>query len=181
MPRYSIITPTILRPSLVQTCESVDNQVCTDWEHIVAVDGIEESVPEEIIHDQRKIIYCTTPHKNWGNTCRHDAWKYATGEYVYYLDDDNILADDRVLEDLKIVKDDWAIFPIIKKKWGGMHFFCPPMRGFTDAGSILVKREIGRYPNSPDYDADGQLVEQLRATHPYRALLFRPLMVKEHD
>ena len=172
MPRYSIITPTILRPS------SVDSQFCQDWEHIIMVDGVPGEIPASIIHPQRKIFWCDRAHKNWGNTCRHNAWDHATGDYLYYLDDDNYFADDQALESLKIVTEDWAIFPILKPNWGGLHFFCPPMRYCSDSGGMIIKREFGRYPNIADYDADGQLVEQLRTTHGYKALLFRPLLIK---
>ena len=83
----------------------------------------------------------------------------------------------QLLEHLKVVDKPWAIFPILKPKWGGLHFFCPPMRGLSDGGSILVRRDIGRWPNVPEYDADGQMIDQLRTVHSYQALLMRPLMI----
>jgi glycosyltransferase involved in cell wall biosynthesis len=184
MPRYTIITPTVLRPSLIRTCESVNKQTCTDWEHIVMVDR-EGDVPEEIIHPQRKILYCPVTHNNYGNTCRWSAYEHATGDYLYYLDDDNYFMDDTVLETLKIVTGDWAIFPIFKPTAGGMHLFCPPLRGLSDGGSMTVKREFGRWLNLPtlddtgksiNYDADGQLIDLLRASHPYQTIFCRPLM-----
>ena len=187
-PRYSIITPTILRPSLLKTCESVNTQTCADWQHIVIIDGdFENTIPLEMHHPQRKFLRCERNHNNWGNTCRFNAWMHATGEYIYYLDDDNYLADDRVLETLKSVTADWAIFPILKTQWGGLHFFCPPLRGCSDGGSFIAKREIGRWPECPimtnvidgrvGYDADGQLIEHLRRNYPYQAIMTRPLMV----
>src|ERR1700677_1888333 len=109
MPRYTIIAPTILRRSWIRTCESVNKQTCTDWEHIVMVD-CEGDIPAEIVHPQRKILYCKTNHNNYGNTCRWNACEHATGDYLYYLDDDNYFMDDNVLETLKIVTGDWAIF-----------------------------------------------------------------------
>ena len=36
--RYTIITPSLARPSLVKLCVSIDNQTNKDWEHIVALD-----------------------------------------------------------------------------------------------------------------------------------------------
>lgn len=174
--RYTVITPTILRPSLVTACESVNLQSCADWEHIVMVDR-DGDAPAAIYHPQRRIIHCARDHKNYGNTCRHRAWEYATGDYILYLDDDNYFADNDVLESLKVTSKAWAIFPIVKMYYGGLYFHCPPMRGFTDAGQMLIRREIGRYPDISDYDADGQLAEKLRQ-YPMDALLGRPLMVK---
>ena len=40
MPRYSIITPTVLRPQLLKLVESINAQTCNDWEHLIAVDGV---------------------------------------------------------------------------------------------------------------------------------------------
>lgn len=174
--RYSIITPTILRPSLKLACESVNLQTNTDWEHIVMVDCLGDA-PAEIFHPQRRVLYCMRQHKNWGNTCRHMAWYQAKGEYIIYLDDDNYFADTAVLETLQVVKKDWAIFPMLKVMYGGFYFHCPPMRGFTDAGQMIIKREIAQYPDIADYDADGILAESLRK-YPMDALLGRPLLVK---
>ena len=144
--RYSIITPTILRPSLVRACKSLDEQTCTDWEHIVMVDSDRWNgdllVP--LMRSGRRIIQCAQPHKNFGNTCRHDAWARATGDYILYLDDDCYYADPAVLEDMKVVTKDWAIFPMSKPWIGGLYFHCPPQCGFTDAGQMLIKRKIGR-------------------------------------
>lgn len=178
--RYSILTPTILRPSLVRACESINTQTCTDWEHIVIIDGVEGEVPKEIEHPQRKIIRCARNHNDYGNTCRYEAWTHLSGDYIYNLDDDNYLADERVLETLKLVTAPWAIFPINKIDWHGLHFCCPPKRGFTDTGSFIVRRDIGRWPQVAEFGAfgaDGEFAEYLLARYAVQALLIRPLMI----
>jgi glycosyltransferase involved in cell wall biosynthesis len=179
MPRYSIITPTVVRDSLSHTCASVDSQTCKDWEHLVIIDGIDDYYPpQEFSHPQRRVFHCAERHKNFGNTCRHDVWEYATGDYILYLDDDTYLADDNVLETLKSVTGPWAIFPIEKTWFTGFYFHCPPQKGFTDAGNMLIKREFGRYPDIENYEADGILAESLRQAFPYEVLLTRPLLIK---
>jgi hypothetical protein len=156
----------------------VNEQSCTDWEHLVIIDGLPDcQPPQELLHPQRQFLHCETPHKNWGNTCRHNAWLQARGDYVYYLDDDSYLADPDVLETLKQVTKPWAIFPIAKLWFGGLYFHCPPQCGFTDAGNMLIKRGIGQYLDVPNYEADGMLAEQLRK-YPMEALLVRPLLIK---
>src|ERR1700689_4509495 len=102
--KFTIITPTILRPSLLRTCASIDSQVCRDFEHIVVVDSeISDDTIAKIAHPQRTIVRCEKPHNNWGHSCTHHAWSLAKGEYVLRVDDDNFLADPNVLEDLKVV------------------------------------------------------------------------------
>jgi glycosyltransferase involved in cell wall biosynthesis len=180
VPRYTIITPTILRGSLEKTCDSVNSQTCGDWEHIIVVDGPEQIIPYPINHHQRHFVWCDERHNDWGNTCRRNVWKNALGDYVYYLDDDNYLADDRVLEEFNTVTADWAIFPILKPHFGGMHFFCPPVVGGTDTGSFIVKREFAQWPETlpgTAAGADGRFAQKLKETHDYDILLTRPLMV----
>lgn len=175
--RYSILTPTVLRPSLLRACASVDSQTCKDYHHLVIVDSeISDDLIAKIAHPQRTVVRCEKPHNNWGHSCCHHAWPLATGEYVLRVDDDNFLADDNVLEDLKVVTGPWAIFPMLR--FGGRFFNDPPGIRKTDSGSILVKKELGPWPDLNQYDADGVFVEQLLAKHPYQALPgSRPLVI----
>ena len=175
--RYSIITPTLGRESLRKTCASLESQTCTDWEHIVIVDSPGAIVPS---HPQRTVLRCDRRHYNYGNTCRHDAWTHAKGDYVYYLDDDNYLAHNYVLEALKAVTGDWAIFPILR--FGSRFFNDPPRVNHTDTGNFLVRREIGQWLNRPDGSTDGtvdgQFAESLAAKYPYQSLgSLRPVLV----
>ena len=174
--RYSIITPTLGRDSLRKTCASLEAQTCTDWEHIVIFDGPGEAPS----HPQRTVLHCDHRHYNYGNTCRHDAWTRATGDYVYYLDDDNYLAHHGVLEALRAVTADWAIFPILR--FGERFFNDPPRVNYTDTGNILVRREIGQWINRPDGSqdgtVDGQFAEALAAKYHYQSLgSLRPVLV----
>lgn len=174
--RYTIITPTVQRESLLKTCESVTNQTCTEWQHIVMVD-CEVGLPilSAITHPQRLIVKCPKAHHNGGNTCRHTAWELAQGEYVYYLDDDNFLADERVLEDLKIVTTPWSLFPILRH--GFRFFYDPPQPCYVDTGNVIARRDIGRWPDIEAYCSDGVWVEGLKQ-YPYQAFPdFRPIMV----
>ncbi len=175
--RYSIITPTLQRESLIKTCESVNGQTYKDWEHIVMVDceEMKQSVLDRIEHENRLVVKCPKAHKNYGNTCRHNAWNYATGEYLIYTDDDNWLADERVLEDLSQVTADWALFPILRH--GQWFYNNPPKACYVDTANVIVKREIGRWPDIPNYEADGHLIESLMK-YPYLAMpQLRPMVV----
>jgi len=178
--RYTIITPTLGRESLVRTCESVDRQTTDDWQHIVVVD--KKTDPEilvQIYRSHRLIIHCGLPHGNFGNTCRHNAWEFAEGEYLLYLDDDNWLSDDHVLEDLNVVVTPWALFPILRH--GNRFFTDPPKCCHVDTANVVVSRDIGRWPDIPDYTADGQFVESL-LKYPYQAFPdFRTIVVMPHS
>jgi len=182
--RYTIVTPTICRPSLARLCESVDSQAQTDWEHLVVVDVPREKMTQsqwEILGSiparaNRVFSHCDTRHKNYGHTCRHNIWDRVMGEYILYVDDDDYLADSEVLRTLDSVTQPWAVFPVVKfgKKW--LHL--PPGVRATGTGMFVHRKEIGRWPDSDLYDADGLFVEELAQKYSYRVLESRPLVVQ---
>jgi len=159
--RYTIITPTLLRPHLAQACWSVNFQRERSWEHIVMVDTDhrDDDLLAKIAHPQRRIYYCERPHHDMGNTCRHDAWAHARGDYLYYLDDDNYLSE-TALADMRAVTAPWALVPIFGLD--GYYFSNTPRVGTTDTGNMLIRRDIGRWKAGPEYAADGMLAEGLR-------------------
>ncbi|HWY53244.1 MAG TPA: glycosyltransferase family 2 protein [Terriglobales bacterium] len=178
--RYSLITPTLLRPSLERLCASIDAQSCRDWEHLIAVDTVINSAAERMLariqHAQRVIWQCPRPHRNFGNTCRHAASLRAQGDYIFYLDDDIYLADENVLHVLECVTAAWAIFPMLLE--GNRFFNDPPGYERTDTANFIVQRSLGTWPDIADYAADGNLVERLRREHSYQSLPdCRPLVV----
>lgn len=180
MPKFSIITPTIQRPSLSDCVNSVNSQTFTDWEHIVQIDNVGQ---QEYGAGNRKVFCCGVRHGNFGNTCRHLAWEKATGEWLLHLDDDNTLADINVLEDLAFLLQDadfdWAIIPMLRH--GHRFFNDPPGLCMTDTANVIVRRDIGQWPDGPEYTMDGIWVERLKVSHPnYMALPgIRPLVVME--
>lgn len=161
--RYSIITPTLCRESLLRACESVDFQTNTDWEHIVMVDRyMDNHVLSKIVHPQRFIHYCDRTHADSGNTCRRNAYAYAHGDYVYYLDDDNRLSHDGVLQQFDAVIQEWALFPILR--FGERFLLLPPGVDRTDTANFIVKREFAQWPvvaPIDTYHADGVFARQL--------------------
>jgi glycosyltransferase involved in cell wall biosynthesis len=182
--KFSIITPTLNRESLARCCKSVDNQTLTDqWEHIIQVDStdLDTDLMKRIEHPQRHIYCCGVHHNDYGNTCRRLAWEQAAGEWLLMLDDDNFLFSNRVLQQLEkalLNVEYWAIFPIWRL--GSVFFNDPPGLCQTDTANILVRREIGRWPDIPDYTADGHWVEALKAKYPYSVFPdFRPIVMME--
>ena len=183
-PFFSIITPSLQRESLRQTCESVNAQVFKSWEHVVMLDvaEIDMVIFCAIQHPNRRVMQCDYPHRNFGNTCRHKAWEHTTGEYILVLDDDNWLTGNHVLEEIHASLNGplfdppvWAIFPIMRH--GQRFFHDPPGLCMTDTANVVVKRELGRWPNMPDYTADGHWVEGLKQ-YPYLSFpMARPIVM----
>jgi glycosyltransferase involved in cell wall biosynthesis len=181
--RYTVITPTILRPTLALTCESIGRQTNGDWQHVVVVDLPASEYCHRLheltsLDDPRRVFaFCGERHNDFGNTCRRSAWELAQGEYVLYLDDDDHLADDGVFRELERVTYPWAVFPALRH--GERFFNLPPGLNRTGTAMFIAKREICQFiKGKNEYAADGLLVERLAANFPYQALeQSRPLCV----
>jgi glycosyltransferase involved in cell wall biosynthesis len=180
--RFSIISPTLQRESLVACCESVNSQSHRNWQHLVIADveALDLDLMARIRHPQRIILKCPYPHRNWANTCRHNAWEYANGDYVVHLDDDNTLADPHILRDMDDALDfcapAFAVFPILRH--ASIFYSHPPRICHVDTGNLVLRRDIGRWPDIPDATSDGILAERLHAQYGSLGFrLFRPIII----
>lgn len=177
-PLLSIITPTILRQTLVGACRSIDIQSFRNWEQIVMIDTDQDepSMIESLKDPRRQFHHCPHPHHNSGNTCRHNAHSFATGDFIFYLDDDNFL-EENILDELKVVLPEvehWALFPI--QRLGSRFYTDPPRSCHIDTMNVIVRREIGRWPDTDAYGADGDFIEDLVRKYPYKSFPeFRPI------
>jgi len=175
--KFSIITPTIQRDSLLACCASINSQTHTDWQHIVVIDGgpsrhdlldlVADSHPG---HTNRTLVHLGGRCNNFGNTPRFIGWKLAHGDYVIYLDDDNYFARNDALADIASRLEsspDWAVFPILR--FGQRFFSADPGCCHVDTANMVIRREIAQWPNREEYTLDGIFCEQLKAQHPYIA------------
>lgn len=183
-PFISIITPTLNRDSLVQTCESISSQSFFSWQHIVIVDCEEFNQPlmAKIAHPQRTILRCDHPHRDGGNSCRIEALKYAKGSYCWMVDDDNFVADPDVFRDVANALESagnppWSLFPITRL--GCLFYTDPPRSCHVDTLNFILRRDIAYWPSTDAYGSDGLVVDDLMARGiPYAAFPdFRPIAV----
>ena len=90
----SIITPTCGRlEGLTQAIASVDAQQYLHWEHLIISDGDFESVRQlqSANRELRRRFYVTPPIRHFGNYQRNIGIRHARGEFLVFLDDDNVL------------------------------------------------------------------------------------------
>jgi glycosyltransferase involved in cell wall biosynthesis len=73
----------------------VDAQTHTDWEHLICSDGPSERHVEHLIEsdkNEKRRYACLEKHcGDYANTVRSTMLQGATGKYVLFLDDDNII------------------------------------------------------------------------------------------
>ena len=186
-PFFSVITPSLQRQSLIKCCQSVTTQSYDSWEQIVQIDctEINKEIFAQIDHSQRWVYLCGERHGHYGNHCRHIAWEKTTGEYLVMLDDDNFLAHKDTLRDIAKRLEaaqypDFAIFPI--HRHGSIFFNDPPGLCQTDTANVVVKRDIGRWPDIEAREADGHWVDALKAKYKYAAFPnVRPIIIMEYS
>jgi hypothetical protein len=187
MPFFSIITPSLQRESLVRLCRSVEANPEYLWEHIVALDSPtpDWGLIAKCAHPNRNFLFCGERHGHYGNHARVMACDAATGNYFVWADDDNYFAYENVLHDMAMALESagnppFALFPIMRH--GSYFLYDPPGMCRTDSANIVVKRDIGRWPDIEAREADGVLVERLRDNYPYVSFPdFKPIIVMEHS
>lgn len=177
---FTVITPTILRPTLLDTCRSVEEQNYTRWQHIVMIDipaldltAAQRELLAAIEHPRRLTLNCELPHRNFGNTCRHDAFKHIHGDYLLYLDDDDVYSGEifRTL-DAQISDEVWGVFPV--ERLGSRFFNLPPRSCFTCSNQFFCK-PLHPWPDNDSYCADGELIDFLCERYPYLVVNSEPL------
>lgn len=181
-PRYSFITPTLVRPTLSRLCRSIDSQVETEWEHLVIADCTMEDYLRHLPflttleHPNRYFFCCEHHHANGGNSCRNKFQSAARGEYLFFIDDDDFLADNEVLNTLNVVEAPWAIFPA--DHYGQYFLHVPPGMCRTGTGMFIFKRGLATWPDTDQYESDGVLIEQLIQKYPYEVVSGRSLVIQ---
>lgn len=105
---FSIILPTIARPSLITAVNSVIAQTFQDWELIVVLDrgkmSFEQAanIEDELLAlDKRIIVGFVLPRSSDENYCgtmarNHGIFRLSTKPWVAYLDDDSLYYPDHL-------------------------------------------------------------------------------------
>lgn len=173
-PKFSIITPTILRQTANRTVASVDAQEFTDYEHLVILDGDVGRIPDGWRTNKRRIfIRCNERHNDCGATCRHYAVAQARGEFVLYIDDDDYYVPEALSRIAAKAKMHFGVFPIMN---GGFYWLkLPPGRNKTATCQIWHRRSIdGKVVAMPakqkHYSDDSAWIGDLARRFPYQVI-----------
>lgn len=183
VPRVSIVTPTYRRdPKVLARCVGCSlMQTMPDWEQLVCSDGSREESAEQVVSvigDPRVSYNFTNGKKDgdFGNTVRSEMLKKAKGDYVLFLDDDNIILP-QYLERMVSALDaaPGAGFAVCRvMHFGPLHEAegrapkvlegCPVKLYHVDPLQILVRREamlkVG-WDTEVGYLSDGVTLERL--------------------
>jgi len=175
LPKISVITATWQRhKELSRAIESVSEQTFTDFEHIVVSDGPDPKLEELLQNQNCKLI---SLGRNWrsfsgglspGASPRLVGTYIAAGEYIAYLDDDNVWLPNHLkilLEALRSNEADWVYSKMqvlgptgIRESVIGDGL---PRQAMVDTNMLIHKTELIKSVNwkTDYYEDDWQLVE----------------------
>lgn len=106
----SIVTPSFNdAPYIEELAETVLTQTCKDWEWIIVDDGSDKVNREKIkVISQRdeRILFADRPAdaKKGANACRNHGLQQAQGEFIIFMDSDDVFAADALTQRLEAVK-----------------------------------------------------------------------------
>jgi glycosyltransferase involved in cell wall biosynthesis len=153
----SVVVPTHNRAGLIgETIQSVLDQSCPDWELIIvddhSTDTTEQAVADYARRDSRIRSLRRSQAAKGPAPCRNEGVAAATGEFLLFLDSDDLLAPHCLKQRVDYMKQhpelDFAVFPMVR-------FYQVP--GDSD-------RVINRYLDTP---GDSYLKMLLRGDWPW--------------
>lgn len=106
-PAVSVIMPTFNRPAYVrEAIASVHTQSFDDWELLIADDGSSAEVQEYLrtLHDPPRVRVLTLEHTGNPPAVRNRALREARGEYVAFLDSDDVWLPEKLQRQLAALR-----------------------------------------------------------------------------
>jgi glycosyltransferase involved in cell wall biosynthesis len=104
MVRVSVVIPTYNRRELLKKAiASVYDQTYQDFEIIVVDDGSTDGTPLDHIAPRDKLIFLSLPHTGLTAHVRNEGIAHARGEYVAFLDSDDLWAPNKLEEQLAVM------------------------------------------------------------------------------
>ena len=105
----SIITPAYnCKATIGQTYSSLLSQTFSDWELIIiddhSTDDSFESI-KELTKDDKRVVILQTPKNSGTAVARNIGLKHAKGQYITFLDSDDLLDPDYLEKQLAFIKD----------------------------------------------------------------------------
>ncbi|WP_324721951.1 glycosyltransferase family 2 protein [Salinimicrobium sp. HB62] len=146
-PLVSIIIPTFNRSTFLrETINSVKEQSYHNWECLVVDDGSSDftkELMEFILAEDSRIKYLKRP-ETWlkgANSCRNFGFKKSKGEYIQWLDSDDIISSEKLESQIKCMLQNDA--DLATCKWGRFYQLSdarisPDLKEYKDFDSSLL-------------------------------------------
>lgn len=186
MTRISYIIPTIGRPSLTRTLETVLPQLAPQDEAVVIGDGDCPSAKNQCLTISRKypssvLLYLETKerHYDWGCTPCDYGVARASGDYVVFLGDDDLASPNAVEEIRKHVDADPGVPFIFAMTHQGTHLRPDIRENAVSGQQIVVPRDMSKMPKFATYSrlnySDQEFIE--KCIHNWNAVSYADVVI----
>lgn len=175
-PLVSVIIPTYNRSSLLEAAvETVLKQEYEHWECLVIDDGSEAAIKDQlkkVCNKDSRIKFFSRPIncRKGASSCRNYGLSQAKGELIQFLDDDDLLDKNKLIEQLKLYSPNNP-FTLFTCQWGG----------FTDPKDLNSRFKF-RYHSYRDFKKGTRLLNTFGLYNEYFPLHVyltpRPLIEK---
>ncbi len=168
--KLSIVTPCIRPQNLARIARTIPKGA--QWIIVMDRPSVGD-VPLDLLKSSSVEVYSYLGGL-WGNEQRNFGMWVATGEFVYFLDDDNVIHPRLVplLEQVTRLHAEPVLVMNQQLKSGKlrMRASIPPRPGGTDTAQVVVPRALalGHRWVSTQHDADGRFFGDIYAAHPER-------------
>lgn len=141
-PLISVIIPVFNRASVVgETLNSLISQSYKNWECIIVDDGSTdktEVVVDEFVQKDKRFTLAKRPpdRKKGASPCRNLGLDLAQGDFVQFLDSDDLLENTKFEEQISLLQE-FPPLTLVTCKWGS----------FNSSSSLRVKTKYRSYQN----------------------------------
>lgn len=133
MPKITVIIPTYNRIDyLKKTIDSVMMQSFQDFEIMVIDDGSPNTLTEDLCNEYAKVTYIRIENSGGPAKPRNTGIKHAKGEYIAFVDDDDIWLPEKLEKQVKVLENN--------PDFGLVHSFC----NVIDAEDVLTGEVVGK-------------------------------------
>lgn len=101
--RLSVLLPTINKPTLLRTLQSLSNQAWIPGDEILVISDDNHRDVMCLVANMksstlplRHVQIDDGPHKDWGHTPRNRCTRLAQGNYLMHIDDDDVVVDNGI-------------------------------------------------------------------------------------
>lgn len=172
--KVTIVTATFRRPdALKEAIQSVRAQTYSNWEHIIVCDGRDRTVERLVqnIGDPRIRALSTWPFHIIGTYQKNYALLHADGEFVLYLDDDNVVEPHCLATMTAGFESDRIGYVVCPVRYGESGIMAPKPDFKVqeiDTLNFMIRRDLVEktWGWGPRYSADYRLIKKVSGMAP---------------
>lgn len=155
--KVSVIIPTFNRGDIIhETLDSILGQTMPEWECLVVDDGSTDNTREVLERYEKadarfRYIIRAEDRRKGGNTCRNIGLELAKGEFIQFLDSDDLLAANKLEEQVKALESSDRD-AVATCKWGRFRTLADPLQAksgeptyISSEGSLALFDVFGKH------------------------------------